>query len=222
MRLLVIDRDKEFQNKIVKRLMEEYVVDLETDGSGGMYASQVNEYDIVVIGDTLPDIDGLEVCRMIRVYDIFTPIILIFDSTEPLCRIRSLDEGADAVFIGPINYEELEAQVRALIRRNGNKFCGNILKAGDLELNMRTKNVLMNGHNINLRRKEFEVLEYLLVHKGRVVSKEELLEHIWEDGINIFSNTVEVHIRSLRIRMERTIGGNLLKTIRGFGYKIET
>jgi len=221
MRLLFIEDDKELFENVLTEAERSYIVDIASSGSDGTYLSQINDYDVMVVDSVLPDIDGIEVCKMTRSADIKTPIMLLSGVNESSDKVRSLDAGADVTLHKPVNVDEFMAQVRALARRTGTLTSGNTIKAGKIELDFKRKQTYVNNKQIQLRRKEFDLLEYLLINKGRVVSKEEILEHVWEEGIYVLSNTVEVHVRSLREHLKRYVGKKFIKTVRGFGYKIE-
>ncbi len=221
MRLLIIKDDNYLLKDVIDEAEKNYIVDVASSGSDGAYLSQVNDYDVMVIDSVLPDIDGEEVCRMTRNADVKTPIMVLSGSNEPSHKARSLDAGADVTIPKPVNVDEFMAQLRALARRNGTLRYENIIRVGKVEIDFKKKQTYVNNKPINLRRKEFDLLEYLLLNKGRIVSKEEILEHVWDQGIYVFSNTVEVHIRSLRGRLNKYVGKKFIKTVRGFGYKIQ-
>ncbi|MFZ2663848.1 MAG: response regulator transcription factor [Patescibacteria group bacterium] len=221
MRLLLIEDDKNLLKDVIDEAEKNYIVDVVSSGSDGAYLSQVNDYDVMVVDSNLPDIDGVEVCKMTRDADVNTPILLLSEDSESSHRVKSLDAGADVTFPKPVNVDEFMAQLRALSRRNGMLSHSSVIKVGKVEVDFKKKQAYVNKKPILLRRKEFDLLEYLLLNKGRVVSKEEILEHVWDQGIYVFSNTVEVHIKSLRGRLSRFAGKKFIKTVRGFGYKID-
>lgn len=221
MRILLIEDDKDLLEDILTEVEKDYIVDVAYNGIDGTYLSQINDYDVIVVDSTLPDIDGVEVCRMTRSADIKTPIILLSESLEPAQKVKSLDAGADVNFQKPLNVDEFKAQIRAIARRTKSHSNGSLIKSGKIEIDIREKQIYINKKPIFLRRKEYDLLEYLLLNKGRIVSKEEILEHVWEKGIYVFSNTVEVHIRSLREHLRKLVGKKFIRTIRGFGYKIQ-
>ncbi len=222
MKMLLIESDKKIIEKITTGFEKCYIVDTALSGYKGMYLSEINDYDVIIIDSILQDMGGVEICRMIRSANIITPIMLISDISKYAEKVMSLDAGADVTISKPVNINEVIAQVRALVRRNGNSNnCHNMLKVGEIGLNIKRRQFFVNEEPIFLRRKEFDLLEYLMINRGKIISKEELLEHVWEKGIYIFSNTVEVHIRNIRVRFEKVVGRNIIRTSRGFGYEIE-
>lgn len=221
MRILFIEDDKEALDNVVTEVEKDYVVDVAYSGAEGSYLSQINDYDAMLVSDSLPDMGGIEICKQTRGADISTPIIVYNDNHKIGDKVMSLDAGADVVLQKPLNILEIKAQIRALTRRNNLISSGCVLKVGKLEIDCQQKRVSVNGKVIHLRRKEFDLLEYLVINRKRVISKEEILEHVWQKGIYVFSNTVEVHIKSLREKFKKPIRKNVIRTIRGYGYKLD-
>ncbi|EKE00229.1 MAG: hypothetical protein ACD_22C00072G0012 [uncultured bacterium] len=220
MRILVIDDDREFARTLKDALLESYLVDLAFTGSEGAYLSQVNCYDVIILDLNLPDMDGVEVCRLIRSSNVQTPIIMLTGSEELNSKVCSLDNGADDYLTKPFAYTELTARLRALLRRSAGLNREPVLCCRDITLDPVERVVIRGAKQLALRKKEYDILEYLLRCKGRVISKEELLEHVWEDGIYMSSNTLEVHISSLRKKVNSRSKEPLIKTIYGLGYKL--
>lgn len=220
MRILMVEYDKKFLDEFLIEVEKDFVVDVACNGVEGTYLSQINDYDVMVIDHNLPDMCGSEVCRLTRTAEIDTPILYLSDNSEEKTKVECLDAGADVHLSKSIGKDGLKAQVRALVRRKTLFNGGSNLKIGKLEMNLKSRKVFISQIPVDLRRKEFDLLEYLLLNVGKVLSKEEILEHVWQNGIYVFSNTVEVHIRSLRTKMEK-YGIHPIKTVRGFGYKIE-
>lgn len=223
MRILLIGSNKKDTESFVNAFKDSYVVDTTPDSSEAVFLSESNCYDSIIVNDPVEDIDSLEICRIIRDLKIESPILLLTESKNYLDRVMSYDAGVDVILFKPITTEEIEAQLKVLTRRNGNnKNCSNLMSLGDLTLDMKSKKFQIHGEPVSLRRKEYDLLEYLMVNSGRTISKEELLEHVWERGLDVFSNTVEVHVRNIRIKFKEKFNVNIIKTYRGFGYEIET
>lgn len=221
MRVLLIEDDRETAAEIKDEIEKHYIVDVAYSGVDGSYMSQVNNYDAIVVDMELPDMSGIEVCRVTRAANIHTPIIMLSSSHEITPRVSSLDSGADDCLTTPFSFSELLARLRALMRRHSMVFSNSKLYAGDLQLDVLSKTVIRGDTEIYLRRKEFDLLEYLVRNKNRIVSKEMILDHVWEQGIEVGSNTVEVHIRCLRDKIDRMYEKKLIKTVHNFGYKID-
>lgn len=221
MRILLIEDEEKYLKELVPEVEKEYVVDVAYSGENGTFLSEVNEYDAIIVDSTLPDMSGLQVCKTSRSLSISAPILYLGDKS--LCdeeKLESLRSGADAYVSKPINYEELKVKLGVLLRRRGDKYFHSVVCLGKLKIDMNARSIFVDGKRVDLRRMEYDVLEYLVLNIGRVVSKEELLEHVWKKGLYVFSNTVEVHIRNLRERLEKPYGLEIIKTVRGFGYRI--
>lgn len=221
MRILLIEDDITHMDELKTEVEKQYVVDVAYNGVEGTYLSQVNDYDAIVVDSSLPDMDGLEVCKKTRSAKVDSPILFLADGGRKKYKLDSLDAGADAFLSKPVDKKEFKAKLRALLRRRDTKFVSNLVKVGVLEINFKNRVVRANGKKLDLRRREYDILEYLVVNQGRVVSKEEILEHVWHGGLNVFSNTVEVHIKNLRDKLEKPFGEKLIHTVRGFGYKVK-
>jgi DNA-binding response OmpR family regulator len=219
MRVLLIDKDGDLLDQVVGDIQESYIVDTAGSGVEGTYLSETNEYDAVVVGPSLTDMNPCEVCQKARNANLKVPIVYIPTENKLESRLEAYKSGADVCINRPVNGEELKAQLRAFERLKAGVESSEI-KIKNFSLNLITRSVCFHGKKLDLRRKEFDILEYLFINKNRVVSKEELLDHVWENGIYIFSNTLEVHIRNIRNRLEKPNKITLIKTVRGFGYTI--
>lgn len=221
MKILLVEDHERLADVTRRALVDDgYVVDTAADGEAALTLAEVNEYDMIILDVMLPLLSGLEVCRAIRENDSDIPIIMLTarDSLED--RIAGLDTGADDYLVKPFSIEELSARVRALLRR-GKKADTTVLRAGRLALDPAKKNVTFDEVPMNLTAKEFTLLQYLMKHSGRVISKNELLEHVWDMNYEGLSNVVETYIRYLRQKI-RAAGGPpaTIQTLRNLGYKL--
>jgi DNA-binding response OmpR family regulator len=217
MRILVVEDEHKIANSIKRGFEQEtWAADVAYDGEEGYDMASTEDYDVIVLDLMLPKMDGVEVCKKLRAEGIHIPILMLTARGELLDKVGGLNSGADDYLVKPFAFEELLARVRALSRRP-KRTSSEELKAGDITLNTNTFEVKKNGKVINLSRKEFALLEYLMRNVGRVVSKENIIAHVWDYESDILPNTVEVFIGYLRDK----IGGDAIKTIRGFGYKIK-
>lgn len=221
MRILLVEEDKDTLEGIINEIENDFIIDIANNGVDGSYLSQTNDYDVIVIDSVLPDVCGSDFCVMTRKADIDTPIVILSEDSERRAKIESLEAGADALVGKPIDGDELKAELKALIRRNNKKRTEIILAGGRIRVDFNLKLVCVDNNPILLRRKEYDLIEYLAINKNTVVSKEKILEHVWDLGIEIFSNTLEVHIKNIRDKVEKPHNLNVIKTVRGFGYKIE-
>jgi DNA-binding response OmpR family regulator len=221
MRLLLVDSDKDNINSFREEIERDYVVDVAYSGQEGVYLAQTNDYDVIVLDTPISDIPDEEVCKNSRIANAAAPIIVLAKEPTALARrIPCLDSGADVFLAKPVASTELCAQVRALLRRSKDIASGNIITKGPIEIDLKRRAVRVHGVSKNLRRKEYDLLVYMLLNQGRVVSKEEILEHVWYESIYVLSNTVEVHVRNLRKKLEDATGPEIIKTVRGFGYEV--
>lgn len=220
MRVLFIEDDIPYIDSILGDVSKEYVVDVAYTGDEGAYLSEVNDYDLIMVSDGLRDCKATDVCSQVRKYCSNVPLLLVSDNLDSNKIFEGIDSGADACIPKTSDAFVVRKGIRTFVRKTKGigKRC---LHAGDLSYNLDTRSVTLKGKEITLRRKEFDILEYLLINKGRVVSKEELLEHIWTAGLYSLSNTVEVHIKHLRDKIEKPDGIKIITTIKGFGYRIQ-
>ncbi len=223
MRILVVEDEHRIGTTIKKGLeLEKYAVDLAFDGRDGLDLATTEEYDCLILDLMLPGIDGINICKKLRQDSIHTPILVLTAKSQTEDKILGLNSGADDYLTKPFSFEELLARVRALIRRpSGSQ--NPVLKTGDLELDTISYLVERGGREISLSGKEYSLLEYLMRHSGKIISKEQIISHVWNYDDDVLPNTVEVYIRKLRQKIETPFKNKklLLKTIRGFGYKIE-
>jgi len=221
MKILLIEDDKQMAATIKEELKKHYAVDIAYTGEDGEYQAQVNDYDLIILDLILPDINGVTVCKKIRKSEIKTPVLILTGKTEIKDKVRALNSGADDYLIKPFSFSELLARARALLRRNPDTLVPDRLSAGNLTLDVVANTVKCKGKEISLRRKCFKLLEYLMRNKNRVVTRSMILEHVWESSIDPITNTVDVHIKSLRNKIDKPFGTDLIKTVHGLGYKIE-
>lgn len=216
MRLLVVEDEHKIANSIKRGLEQEsFAVDVAYDGEEGYDFASSEDYDVIILDLLLPKIGGVDVCKKLRAEDIHTPILMLTALGELSNKVEGLNAGADDYLVKPFAFEELLARIRALARRPKQANSERLI-AGALELNTNTFEVRKDGKQVELSRKEFALLEYLMRNAGKVVSKENIIAHVWDYEADILPNTVEVFIGYLRNK----IGGDVIRTIRGFGYKI--
>lgn len=198
-----------------------FVTEIYYDGESGLAAAGGSNYDVIILDRMLPGaIDGLAFCNALRKSGNHTPIIMLTAKDHVQDRIDGLNSGADDYVVKPFSFQELLARVRAVLRRPHDAL-GETLQAGDLTLNTYTKHVERGGVPIHLSATEFALLEYLLRNKGKIVSKNVLMNHVWDFDATILPSTVEVFIVYVRAKIEKPFSGpKLIRTVRGFGYVI--
>jgi len=221
MRILVVEDEHRIAQGIKQGFEQEsYAVDVCYDGEDGYNTASEDEYDLIVMDVMMPGMDGFEVCRRLREDGKHTPILLLTAKGQDRDIVAGLDSGADDYLTKPFSFEVLLARVRALLRRPHDT-TGEVLSVGDLTLNPSTKEVIRAGQRITLSSKEYALLEYMLRNQDRVLSKNNLISHVWDFDADILPNTVEVFMTYLRAKIDKPFKGPaLIKTIRGFGYKI--
>ncbi len=222
MKILVIEDEHKIANSIKKGLEQEsFAVDVAYNGVEGYDLACGENYDVIVLDLLLPGIDGIEICKKLRAENIHTSILILTAKGQLDDKIEGLNSGADDYLTKPFAFEELLARIRALVRRPP-KSTGVILKLEDLSLNTLTYEVKRAGKQISLSNKEYALLEYLLRHPHQILTKQQIIEHIWDYEADILPNTVEVYIGYLRKKIDRPFPKRpkLIKTIRGFGYKL--
>lgn len=221
MRLLLVEDEATLSGYIAKGLEHSgYAVDVVYDGEAALYEYAVNDYDLIILDLNLPKKDGLEVLQEIRKTDLTTKIIILSARSSVDDRILGLDEGANDYLVKPFDFGELAARIRNLLRRDFSQ-APTTLQNGALTLDPAAKQVCYADTPIVLTRKEFGILEYLLLHKNQVISAEEITEHVWNNAFDLFSNTLRYHIHSLKKKLAAHADTELIKTVRGQGYVME-
>ena len=220
MKILVVEDEEKIANSLAKGLTAEgYVVDVANDGDDAEALTDANSYDLVLLDWMIPGKhDGPGLIRLWRGRHEQMPILMLTARATIGDRVSGLDAGADDYLAKPFSFDELLARVRALLRRP-KAHGGNTLAAADIKLDVAAKTVAKKNALVHVTAKEFQLLEYLLRHKGEVVSKDQLLDHVWADEERVQHNTVETFIANLR----KKIGAEdkVIQTVRGYGYKIE-
>lgn len=216
MKILIVEDEHKIANSIKRGFEQEtWAADVAYDGEQGFDMASSEDYDVLVLDLMLPKMDGLEITRKLRKEENHAPILILTARGQISDKVEGLESGADDYLVKPFAFEELLARVKALSRRP-KQTSSEELKAKGLTLNTNTFEVKHSGKPVELSRKEFALLEYLMRNAGKVVSKENIIAHVWDYESDILPNTVEVFVGYLRTK----IGEDLIKTVRGFGYKI--
>ncbi len=223
MKVLIVEDNKKLASAIKQGLEQEnYTVDTASDGEYGLDLAATEPYDVIILDIMLPKIDGVTLCKKLRTEEKdTTPIIMLTAKRLTEDKINGLNAGADDYLTKPFSFDELLARIKALTRRPKN-MQSNILKLGDLKIDRNSLITQRSGKLINLSKREFSLLEYLVLNKGKIVSKEQIISNVWEYDADILNNTVEAYIGRLRKKIEKPFKGKkIIQTIRGFGYKVE-
>src|SRR5882672_8694094 len=220
MRILMVEDDSRIARFVAKGLREQaYAVDVATNGEEALDRATINTYDLAILDVMIPPPDGFEVCRQLRKSGLRFPILMLTarDTTDD--RVRGLDTGADDYLTKPFKFRELLARLRALLRRSG-ELRPNRIAVEDLVLDTAAQTAARGGRQIRLTTKEYALLEYLARNAGRVVGREEISEHVWDETFDPFSNTIEVYMNRLRHKIDEHEARALIHTRRGAGYML--
>lgn len=220
-RLLIIEDEEYLAKALAKGLRTRgYAVDIALDGVSGCEDAEVNDYDLLILDLNLPDMDGLEICSRLHASRPALRILILTGRRSRHERVTGLDAGADDYLVKPFGFKELAARVRALLRRDV-QGRSTVLQCGDLVLDTVTGVVCRNGVKLHMTTKEFRILEFLMRNQGRIVSQEDILEHVWDSAADSFTNAVRVHVNSLRRKLS-TPGERqaYLETVVGRGYRM--
>jgi|TARA_R100000789_G_scaffold48655_2_gene49176 two-component system OmpR family response regulator len=222
MKILVVEDDKMTGNYVAEGLREEgHTVDLMTDGKDALLQASTTSYDILIVDRMLPGLDGVSVVKTMRGTKNQTPVLFLTSLGGVDDRIEGLNAGGDDYLVKPFAFGELSARVAALARRPRGTQDEIVLRAGDLEMDLVRRKVSRAGQPIDLLPREFALLEHLLRRKGRVQTRTMLLEAVWDISFDPQTNVVETHISRLRAKVDKPYEVELIKTVRGAGYRIE-
>jgi DNA-binding response OmpR family regulator len=221
MRILVVEDEKALADALSVGLTRQgYSVDVVYDGEQAIDQCEINTYDLLVLDLNLPKVDGVEVCRSLRTSGSKSGILMLTARSGLEDRVKGLDIGADDYLVKPFHFPELLARVRAILRREPFQKKP-VLRSGDLVLDPSAIKVYFGSVEIPLTSKEFGILEHLLLNAGRVVSQEEMLEHVWNEDANMFTQAIKVHINNLRKKLEAAGDKDRITTVKGRGYLVD-
>jgi len=218
MRILLVEDEPRLAAFIAKGLREQaYAVDIARDGEQALYRASVNEYDLVILDVLLPVRDGHAVCRELRASGYRTPILMLTARGSVDDRVAGLDSGADDYLTKPFDFKELLARMRALLRRSAT-LRPPVARVADLTLDTASHSVTRAGKPISLTAKEYALLEFLVLNEGRVVGREQIAQHVWDECFDPLSNIIDVYVKRLRHKLDTGHSPRLIRTRRGEGY----
>ena len=219
MRILVVEDEPRLARLLRQTLVEDgHAVDLAADGEEALDWSTTCPHDAIILDVLLPGIDGLEVCRRLRHARVQTPILLLTARDAVVHRVAGLDAGADDYLVKPFAFAELAARLRALARRP-HEADATMLLAGEVRLDPASRRVWRGDAEIELPNKEFRILECLIRHPGRVLTRSMIAEHVWDYDFPNMTNVIDVHVRNLRRKLADPYPGEIIQTVRGAGYR---
>ena len=218
MRILLVEDESRVAGFIARGLREQtYAVDVARNGEEALYQADVNQYDLVVLDVLLPLKDGCTVCRELRASGFRAPILMLTARDAVDDRVAGLDAGADDYLVKPFDFKELLARLRALARRSAD-VRPRVIRVADLSLDTARHQAARAGTPVTLTAKEYALLEFLMINEGRVVGREQIAQHVWDETFDPFSNVIDVYIRRLRAKLDAGGATPLIHTRRGAGY----
>jgi two-component system OmpR family response regulator len=220
MRVLVVEDEEKLANLLRRGLRREgMAVDVAADAAGAIQRATSTAYDLILLDVMLPGSDGFEVCRSLRAHEVWAPTLMLTALGQVDDRVRGLDAGADDYMTKPFSFEELLARMRALTRRSAVPR-STVLAVGELRLDPATHRAWRGDSELALTAREFALLEAFMRRPGEVLSRFELLEHVWDESYENRSNVIEVYVGYLRDKVDRPFGERSLETVRGAGYRL--
>ncbi|MFH1855841.1 MAG: response regulator transcription factor [Candidatus Omnitrophota bacterium] len=218
MRILLVEDEKKIAVFVKRGLEEEcYAVDAVSDGESALYSAGVNQYDLIILDLMLPRMDGISICKELRLQKTGAAILMLTAKDSVDDKVKGLDSGADDYLTKPFAFEELLARVRALLRRPKTEKPA-VIKLADLELDRAARKVSRAGKEIALSNKEFALLEYLMFHVNQVVTRTMISEHVWNEDFDSFTNVIDVYMNYLRNKVDKGFETQIIHTVRGVGY----
>ncbi|MCS6954743.1 MAG: response regulator transcription factor [Candidatus Calescibacterium sp.] len=221
MKILLVGDDRYTFENIHRALKNFYIIECAPNGEEGEYFILTSIYDLLIIDYFLPDMTGPELCKKIRSAKVMTPIIILSGNGDVQNKILALNNGADDYMTKPFIIDELKARIEAFIRRMNEVSDSSMLCVEDLVFDLRQRKVYRSGKYIPLKRKELDILEYLMRNSGRVLTRSMIINHVWKSETEATTNVVDVHIKYLRDSIDRSFSKKLIKTVHGYGYKLE-
>jgi two-component system OmpR family response regulator len=216
MRILIVEDEPDLLRSLAQALREEgYAVDTAADGVEGAYKAENYDYDAVVLDVMLPRMDGWEILTRLRKIK-KTPVLMLTARDQARDRVRGLDTGADDYLVKPFDLSELFARIRAIIRRSANKTT-NVVEIGDIKIDTAARNVFLKDKPVELTAREYALVEFMALHRGEVVTRTQLYEHLFDENDETLSNLLDVHVSNVR----KKLGAEFIVTRRGHGYCIE-
>ena len=221
MKVLVVEDNPRLADRLKKLIQKDHLVEHAGTGDDAIALAVANEVDLILLDLNLPDMHGLHVCQKIRELDVHAPILVITGIDDAKSKVALLNAGADDYITKPFDVSELKARIIALDRRRKHIITSETILVQDVSLNTATREVTRAGVTINLRRKEFDILEYLMKNKGRVLSRQMIINHAWTSTSSAWTGSVDVHIKQLRDKIDKPFPSSIIKTTYGVGYSID-
>jgi two-component system OmpR family response regulator len=221
LKILLVEDDRSIAGALAIALKSSYDIDIAASGKLAMYKAANDHYDLVILDLTLPDTNGMEICQKLRQRGFSSPILILSGESRVLTKIGLLDAGANDYLTKPFSLGELTARLRALSRRQAVEWPASEIEISGVKLDSHLYKVSRDRVVLSLRPKEFALLEYLMRHAGEVISRDELINGVWQYNDNVWTNTLDVHIKYLRDKLDKPFKFGLITTVHGRGYRFE-
>lgn len=223
MKLLLVDDDPRVTRTLARLLRDDFVLDIVGTAAEAEDHAYYNHYDVIVLDLILPDMDGEDLCALIKARVKNTPIMVISGKQSVADKDLAFNKGADDYLVKPFDTKELKSRLNVLLRRTvvGDSHTLDNLTLRSISIDRLRRKALYKKERIKLRKKELLLLEFLLLNRGRILTRNEILENVWDSNINPFTNTVDVHIKRLRDKIEKPYNENFIETVHGIGYLVE-
>lgn len=221
MKLLLVEDNQRLAERISYHLRKTHTVDVVESGEDALEKIQSVQYGVILLDLGLPGMSGLDVCRNIKQLGFDNPILVLTGNGDMSDRVNLLNAGADDYVTKPFNTDELKARIMAVGRRQNRSPVRSIIEYKDIKMDIDQHKISRSGVDIDLRRKEFDILEYLITNKGRIMTREMIMGHVWSSRTNSWTSTVDVHIKHLRDKVDKPFSQAYIKTAYGLGYKID-
>ena len=222
MKLLVVEDNARLSERIFDRLHGQHSIDIVETGHEVLIKTKSVKYGVILLDLGLPDMSGLEVCKRLRASQIDTPILILTGTNDMVVRVELLNQGADDFMTKPFDANELRARINTLGRRRERQPLQKTIEYADLVIDLDQRQVFRSGNQIDLRRKEFDILEYLVSNNGRVLTRDMIMNHVWDDNKSTWHSTIDVHIKHLRDKIDKPYGEPIIKTAYGLGYRVDS
>lgn len=221
MKVLLVDDDLKLRNLLRQMLKDEFTVDHAENGKEAKKKALDTHYDALILDLVLPDVNGADLCKELKDQLNDIPVIIISGKSAIADKDKAFDAGADDYLVKPFSSRELKARIKAIVRRSHPTQSLKEIRVRDLSVDLHKRIATYKDKRLSLCRKEYQLLEFLVVNRGRVISRSEILEHVWEIDANPFTNTVDVHIKRLRDKVDNAYKEKYIETVHGLGYLIE-
>lgn len=221
MKLLLVEDNQRLAERISYHLGSQYIIDTVSSGEEALEKIQYIDYGVILLDLGLPGISGLGVCKNMRLLGFNHPILVLTGNKDATERITLLDAGADDYVTKPFNKDELRARIAAVGRRQSRSLVRSLIEYREIRIDSEQQKVFRSGSEIKLRRKEFDILEYLILNRGRIMTRNMIMNHVWSSPTNSWTSTVDVHIKHLRDKIDKPFDEKYIKTAYGLGYKVD-